>query len=128
MPTKIAVSTKQPIIIDGKPYYPFIPLSRLAMIVTDGKSSYIYYHFEGFTPESHALGSMVCQSLCGHRLKRFHWSCLRCGYRLAWLGKIPKLRRLKMIYMVYIPAELSFAVLKDKLRRLCLTLAESFST
>ena len=129
MSTKFTLSSQKFIVIDDKKYYPFIPLSSLAMIVADDKGvAYIYYHFKGFVPQPYVLGSMVCQPLCRHKLKRFHWSCLRCGYRLVWLGKLPRLRKLKMIYMVYIPAHLTFAVLKDRLRKICLTLAESLSS
>jgi len=127
--TRFILNPANKIVIDGKDYYPFIPISKFAMIVANNKGeSYIYYHFEGVKSIPNKLGSMVCQPLCGHGLKRFHLSCLRCGYRLAWLGKIPRLRKLKMIYSIYIPADLSLARMKDVLRKACLTPAELLST
>lgn len=127
--TRFILNPANKITIDNKDYFPFMPISKFAMIVADTKgNSYIYYHFEELKPRPNRLGSMVCQPLCGHRLKRFHVSCFRCGYRLAWLGKIPRLRRLKMIYTVYIPADLKLAKLKDIFRKFHFTMSELLST
>jgi hypothetical protein len=34
--------------------------------------------------------SMPCQTLCHHKLRRFHWSCLYCRIRRFFYGKMDR--------------------------------------
>ena len=118
-------------IVDGKTYYFFMPISKLAcLVVNDNGKKFVYYHFHGLnmTAREHPTASMPCQALCGHNLKRFHWSCLNCGYRKSFYGKMPRLLEIKMIYQIYIPHGVRHERIKDAIRKFHLTLAESVST
>jgi len=62
------------------------------MLVEDLETHDIYQIFL-FRPRRREKGSsgVVCSDLCGHDLKRFHFSCLRCRMRRVALGKLPGL-------------------------------------
>ncbi len=126
--------TKAPhYIINGVTYYFVMPISKFACVVLNDKNeAFTYYHFKGLkeTNKQARIVGMPCQQLCGRngRLRRIHISCFRCGYRRAYMGKMPRLLKIKMIYQIYIPTGITCESIKDRLRKLCLTLAESLST
>ena len=128
---KVDLSRMPKVIIGGEPFWIFMPVSRFASIVVDERvQTWMWYHFDGLKNEEfrqHQLGSMICQPLCGHKLRRFHLSCMRCGYRRVWLKQLPPLLKIKMIYQVFIPTGIPHENLKDTLRKGLLTLVESLS-
>jgi hypothetical protein len=96
-------------LIGGKLFLGVMPVTKFSTVVTDPTDpnhvAYLFVHFgavEGVPVGTRALGSMPCQELCGHRLKRWHASCFTCIYRKVWTGKIPSLIPLKMLYTVFI--------------------------
>lgn len=129
---RVDLAKMQSTIIDGAVYYKFMPISKYADLVINEKGeTFTHYHFNGVTVEqfgSHKLGGLVCQPLCGHRLDRFHASCLTCGYRKSWYGKMPRLLPIKMMYQVFIPRNVPLQKLKDVIRKKLLTLVEMTCT
>jgi hypothetical protein len=47
-----------------------------------------YFQIFMFPPNLHRNEGALCSGLCGHHLKRFHFSCLRCRLRRVFFGKI----------------------------------------
>lgn len=51
-----------------------------------------YYQIFMFPPALHQVNHQVkgtlCSDLCGHSLKRFHLSCLRCRLRRVFFGEM----------------------------------------
>jgi len=110
------------IMIDGKPYRVFLPITKFSCVVFDEKGQMWQYVEvpQGFEDKPHALGSMLCQPLCEHELKRFHFSCFKCVERRVWQGKMPKLFRLENPYTVFAWLDRPQRRVKDAIRqRLC---------
>jgi hypothetical protein len=47
-----------------------------------------YYQIFMFPPSLHSKKGSLCSGLCGHSLKRFHFSCLRCRLRRVFFGEM----------------------------------------
>lgn len=125
---KVDLTKMKQVIVDDKTFYVFMPISKFSdLLINFRGETFVYYHFKGLNVKDfgeHNLGSMMCQCLCGHKLYRFHASCLTCGYRKAFLGKIPKIVPIKMLYQVFIPSNVRLEKLKDIVRKKLLTLVE----
>lgn len=47
-----------------------------------------YFQIFMFPPGLRKNDSVLCSGLCGHVLKRFHFSCLRCRLRRVYFGRM----------------------------------------
>lgn len=59
------------------------------MLVEDVETHDLYQIFLFRPRQGSASRGAPCSDLCGHDLKRFHFSCLRCRMRRVVLGKLP---------------------------------------
>lgn len=80
---------------------PYIQINQYEMVAKDIEGHLfqvvaIPKTFDGKTN----TGAMPCHALCGHNLHRYHWSCLRCRYRLVWLGKRAPVARIRLHVMM----------------------------
>lgn len=117
------------ILIDRKPYRVFLPITRFSCVVFD-EAGQMWQYVEVpayFKEKLHSFGSMVCQPLCQHELKRFHLSCFKCIERRVWLGKMPKLFRLENPYTVFAWADRPRRNVKNILRKALCSIIETLS-
>jgi len=70
--------------------------------------------------------SMPCQALCGHKLKRFHLTCIFCRARRVWQNKMPQMIPVAL-YVLAIQTSRKGAKWKGKLLKVLLTLSEWLS-
>lgn len=74
-------------------------------------------------PATQGFGVLPCQRICGHNLKRFHFTCLFCRTRKALTGRIPTRLRVEP-YMLLIWADRPNFRVKSALLKRFLTICE----
>lgn len=58
------------------------------LVMTPNNPQAGYYQLFMFPPGLHKAEGTLCSGVCGHKLRRFHFSCLRCRLRRVFFGKI----------------------------------------
>jgi hypothetical protein len=56
--------------------------------------------------------SLPCSALCGHNLKRPHFTCIHCRIRRVWLGQIPDTFEVKPL-LILVMKNRKFAKIKN---------------
>ncbi len=62
-----------------------------SLLVEDIETHDIYQFFKVNVQKHETDKGALCSGLCGHELKRFHFSCLACRLRRVAFGKLPPL-------------------------------------
>jgi hypothetical protein len=66
-----------------------LAVGKVSQLVLD-ESGQFWQEFLAPTPSCKtAAGPGTCENLCGHKLKRPHFSCQFCRARKAWSGDMP---------------------------------------
>lgn len=78
---------------------------------------------EMMKPQKHPIGSMPCQSLCGHNLHRFHFTCFFCRARKIYSDQMPNMF-LVVNYSLLIRKDRPNSKMKDFILKRWLTIAE----
>ena len=71
-----------------------------SLLVEDIETHDIYQYFK-VNLQTHQLDKgALCSRLCGHELKRFHFSCITCRLRRVAFGKLPPLLHVTPYIMI----------------------------
>lgn len=65
-----------------------IQISKYSAIWRGDDGNY-YQVFDALPPGEYRMASPECQALCGHKLRRIHWTCLFCRIRRVAIGELP---------------------------------------
>jgi hypothetical protein len=71
-----------------------------SILVEDIETHDTYQYFRVDLHKYQKNKGALCSSLCGHQLKRFHFSCLFCRLRRVAFGKLPPLLQITPYILV----------------------------
>jgi len=100
----------------------WMKLSNHSMVCI-GEDGHFYQVFKIEAPAKPGSGPMPCQSLCGHRLRRPHITCLTCRARKVWLGQLPKMFHIGVYILTWREGR-RFQAVKQPILKKLLTIAE----